>query len=248
MTSFVCNLSQEKVNSLSAGLFGIYSRGETEQFVRENIRKVFPVIWSRIDEAVKNDFGIKYARFAVNGDGEEAKYAKELLGLVNGQSYLPEQIRTTELDTVINQLYEAHNNFYKEPTFAYQLERLVGNNRIPKQLDNKYVYTLVDAFITNGNGICYDAEPIYIKLLKQFNQEQVTIAVFLFMNEHISSMLQFSLCEQKYRELIEIMEEKNTSPAVSEVIELIKEFRGLSNMRKDAMIKQKMVSYKTLIK
>lgn len=252
LTSFVCNLSQEKVNSLSAGLFGIYSRGETEQFVRENIRKVFPVIWSRIDEAVKNDFGIKYARFAVNGDGEEAKYAKELLGLVNGQSYLPEQIRTTELDTVINQLYEAHNsslnNFYKEPTFAYQLERLVGNNRIPKQLDNKYVYTLVDAFITNGNGICYDAEPIYIKLLKQFNQEQVTIAVFLFMNEHISSMLQFSLCEQKYRELIEIMEEKNTSPAVSEVIELIKEFRGLSNMRKDAMIKQKMVSYKTLIK
>ena len=55
---------------------------------------------------------------------------------------------------------------------------MVGNNRIPKQLDNKYVYTLVDAFITNGNGVCYDAEPIYIKLIKQFNQEQITIAVF----------------------------------------------------------------------
>lgn len=252
LTSFVCNLSQEKVNSLSAGLFGTYSRRETEQFVRENIRKVFPIIWDRIDEAVKNDFGIKYARFAVNGDGEEAKYARELLELVNGQSYLPEQIRTTELDTVINQLYEAHNsilnNFYKEPAFAYQLERLVGNNRIPKQLDNKYVYTLVDAFITNGNGVCYDAEPIYIKLIKQFNQEQITIAVFSFMNEHISSMLQFSLCEKKYRQLIEIMEEKNTSPAISEVIELIKNFKGLSNMRKDTMIKQKMASYKTLIK
>ena len=140
------------------------------------------------------------------------------------------------------------NNFYKEPTFAYQLERLGGNNRIPKQLDNKYVYTLVDAFITNGNGVCYDAEPIYIKLIKQFNQEQITIAVFLFMNEHISSMLQFPLCEKKYRELIKIMEEKNTSPAVFEVIKLIKEFRGLSNMRKDTMIKQKMASYKTLIK
>ena len=44
------------------------------------------------------------------------------------------------------------------------------------------------------------------------------------------------------------MEEKNTSPAVFEVIKLIKEFRGLSNMRKDTMIKQKMASYKTLIK
>ena len=65
------------------------------------------------------------------------------------------------------------------------------------------------------------------------------------MNEHISSMLQFPLCEKKYRELIKIMEEKNTSPAVFEVIKLIKEFRGLSNMRKDTMIKQKMASYKT---
>lgn len=61
-------------------------------------------------------------------------------------------------------------------------------------------------------------------------------------------MLQFSLCEKKYRQLIEIMEEKNTSPAISEVIELIKNFKGLSNMRKDTMIKQKMASYKTLIK
>lgn len=71
---------------------------------------------------------------------------------------------------------------------------------------------------------------------------------FCLLNEHISSMLQFPLCEKKYRELIKIMEEKNTSPAVFEVIKLIKEFRGLSNMRKDTMIKQKMASYKTLIK
>lgn len=251
LTSFVGNLSQEKVNSFSAGLFGIYSRRETEQFVRENIRKVFSIIWDRIDEEVRNDFGIKYARFAVNGDGEEAKYARELLELVNGQSYLPDQIRTTELDAVINQLFEAHNsslnNFYKEPTFAYQLERLVGKNKIPKQLNNKYVYTLVDAFITNGNGVCYDAEPIYIKLIKQFDQEQITIAIFSFMNEHISSMLQFPLCEKKFRELIDILEVQNTSSAVLEVIDLIKNFKGLGNMRKDTMIKQKMASYKMLI-
>ena len=106
----------------------------------------------------------------------------------------------------------------------------------------------INVFHGVDNGVCYDAEPIYIKLIRQFNQEQITIAVFSFMNEHISSMLQFSLCEKKYRQLIEIMEEKNTSPAISEVIELIKNFKGLSNMRKDTMIKQKMASYKTLIK
>lgn len=252
LTTFICNLTQEKVNALASGLYGTYTRKETEQFVRENIRNVFTLLWERIDEDIKNDFGIKYARFAVNGDGEEAKHARELLELVNGQSYLPEQIRTTELDTVLNQLYEAHNspinNFYKEPTFALQLERLVGKNKIPSQLNNKFVSVLVDAFITNGNGVCFDADPIYLRLISQFSQEQLTIGVFLFMNEHISSMLQFPLCERKYREMIEYLKQKNTSPAVGEIIEMIQNFRGLGNMRKDTMIKQKMASYKTLIR
>lgn len=252
LTTFLCNLTQEKVSSFSQGLFGTYTRSESEQFVRENIQKIFPLLWERIDEETKNDFGIKYARFAVNGDVEEAQNSRKLLELVNGQSYLPEKIRATELDTALNHLYEAHNsavnNFYKEPAFALQLERLVGNNKIPAQLNNKYVSVLVDAYITNGNGVCYDAEPIYKRLIEKFTQEQITLAVFTFMNEHISSMLQFNLCERKYRDMVEILKQKNASPAVGEVIALIEEYRGLGNMRKDTMIKQKMQSYKTLIK
>lgn len=220
--------------------------------MRENIKRIFSVLWERIDESVKNDFGIKYARFAVNGDGEEAAYARELLELVNGQSYLPEQIRLTELDEALEQLYEAHNsaynNFYKEPAFAFQIERLVGKNKVPVQLNNKYVYVIVDAYITNGNGVCYDAEPIYIKLIDMFNQDQIIIAILLFMNEHIASMLQFSLCEKKYREMIDRLKKKNTSPAIAEIIDLIDSFKGLSNMRKDSMIKQKLSAYRTLIK
>ena len=245
------NLSQEKANSLSNGLFGIYVRTESNQTVRDNIKKIFPLVWTRIDDATKNEFGIKYARFSVNGDAESAARSKEMLEFVNGQTYFPEQIRVSEIDIVLNQLYSAHkemNNFYNEPSFALQLERLVGKTNIPKQLNNKYVFILIDCFITNGNGVCWDAEDIYIKLINMFSQDQINMAVFSFMNEHISSMLQFELCEKKYREMIDILKQKNVSSAVEEVIKLIEDFSSLKNMRKDSMIKEKVKAYDLILK
>lgn len=103
-TSFVGNLTTEKVNNLAAGLFGIYYRSETEIYVRDNVKQVFPLIWERSSEDTKNEFGIKYARFAVNGDVTEAQNARELLEMVDGQAYFPEEIRVTELGNAIDQL------------------------------------------------------------------------------------------------------------------------------------------------
>ena len=108
-TSFMGNLTVEKVNNIAAGLFGIYYRPETEGYVRDNVKRVFPVIWEIISEDTKNEFGIKYARFAVNGDSTEAHNARELLELVDGQAYFPEEIRVTELGNALDQLSEAHN-------------------------------------------------------------------------------------------------------------------------------------------
>ena len=135
-TLFVGNLTTEKVNNLAAGLFGIYYRSETEIYVRDNVKQVFPLIWERSSEDTKNEFGIKYARFAVNGDVTEAQNARELLEMVDGQVYFPEEIRVTELGNAIDQLNEAHNginNFYREPTFALQLKRVAGKKEIPSQ-------------------------------------------------------------------------------------------------------------------
>lgn len=248
---FIGNITQEKANSLSNGLFGTYVRTESDQILRDNIKKIFPLVWTRIDEATKNEFGVKFARFSVNGDVESADKAKEILELVNGQAYFPEPIRASEMDIALNQLLAAHrglNNFYNEPSFALQLERIVGKADIPTQINNKYVSVVVDCYITNGNGVCWDAEDIYIRLLNLFSQEQINVAVFLFMNEHISSMLQISLCEKKYREMIAVLKGKNASPAVGEVIKLIEDFPSLKNMRKDSMIKEKIKSYEIILK
>lgn len=59
MLQFMGNLTVEKVNNIAAGLFGIYYRPETEGYVRDNVKRVFPVIWEIISEDTKNEFGIK---------------------------------------------------------------------------------------------------------------------------------------------------------------------------------------------
>ena len=241
-TSFVGNLTTEKVNNLAAGLFGIYYRSETEIYVRDNVKQAFPLIWERISEDTKNEFGIKYARFAVNGDVTEAQNARELLEMVDGQAYFPEEIRVTELGNAIDQLNDAHNglnNFYREPTFALQLKRVAGKKEIPSQINKKYVLALIDCYIGNGYGTCWDAEGIYTELIEGFNQEQITIAVFTIMDEHISSMLQLKSCSKKYLEMISIIKDKNTSPAVGEIIEMIENRPdSLQYMRKDSVIRQ----------
>lgn len=251
-TSFVGNLTTEKVNNLAAGLFGIYYRAETEVYVRDNVKQVFSLIWERISEDTKNEFGIKYARFAVNGDIIEAKNARELLDLVDGQAYFPEEIRVTELGNAIDQLSEAHNglnNFYREPTFALQLQRVVGKKEIPRQINKKYVMVLIDCFIGNGTGTCWGAEGIYQELIENFNQEQITIAAFTIMDEHISSMLQLKSCSKKYLEMIAIIKEKNTSPAIGEVIKMIENRPdSLQSMRKDSVVRQQIETRQKILK
>ena len=250
-TSFIGNLTVEKVNNLAAGLFGIYYRPETEVFVRDNIKQAFPIIWDIISEDTKNECGIKYARFAVNGDTTEAHNARELLELVEGQAYFPEEIRVTELGNALDQLLEAHNginNFYREPTFALQLGRVAGKKEIPSQINKKYVYTIVDCFITNGNGECWDADGIYRDLIDNFNQEQITLAVFTIMDEHIASMLQLKLCSKKYMEMISVVKEKNASPVVGEVIDMIEARSGSLNvMRRDSVVKQQIETRRKIL-
>lgn len=249
--SFIENLTVDKVDNLAMGLFGIYTRSETEQFVRDNITQVFKTVWNYCDEDTKNELGIKYVRFSVNGEVESTKYAKDLFTLVDGQSYLPEELRITEIDKAIDLLYQAHeggNNFYTEPTFASQLKRLVGENKVPAQLKKKYVMTLIYCHNTNGYGECWDADPIYKELISKFNQEQINIAVYSIMNERIASMLQIERCSRKHIEMLDILYKKNTSPVVHEVIETIKNYgASLATYRRDTTVKQKMASLEPLL-
>lgn len=162
---FFTNLMQEQVNNLASGFFGIYTKPDTESQTLQNINLLLPLIWPRVDEDTRNNFGLKYGNFVANNFQHEKKLSREFLQLVNAENYIPDDLRIVEIETAINNLVSAHrnfNNFYNEPSFAKQLFRLIGDPpKVPKALNKLYVYSLVEVFLTNGYGVTGAAEPIY---------------------------------------------------------------------------------------
>jgi len=250
---FFTNLTQEQVNNLVSGFFGIYTKPDTESQTLQNINRLLPLIWDRVDDNTRDTFGLKYGNFVANNYQYEKKASREFLQLVNAESYIPDDLRIIEIEAAIDNLGSAHrafNNFYNEPTFAKQLYRIVGETpKVPKALNRKYVYTLVETFLTNGNGVAGAAEPIYIELLSKLNSFQANVAILSFNDTQISSKLQFSLCQSKFRELIDLIKPIVTTPAIKDLIEKIDKFTGrLDNLKNDKLIKTSVDSLKVLIK
>ena len=250
IAGFFANLTQDQVNKLASGLFGIYTRSDTAQQARENIHHLVPFLWDRVGETTRQQFGTKYGKFVANNDEAEQQLARQFLDMVSGQSYMPDAIRAAEIETAVENLLFAHrgaNNFYNEPAFARALQRLVGKGKIPKQVDQVYTLGLVEAFLTNGNGVAINAEPIYMSLLNALDQKQSLQAVLSFTEERIASRLQFTRAQDKYREILEIMKPK-VAPAVKELIDDIEAYKGpFDKMKDDSRIKRKVSNLQTIL-
>lgn len=244
---FFTELSHDKADALAKGLFGIYIDQGNNQQTRTNINLLAPNLWRVISEEVKNDFGVRYATFLANGDNQSVAFAKQFLELVGGLSYLPDTVKTPQIRSAIENLLISHNsfnNFYNEPPFARQLYNMVGiHGSVPKQLIYQYTKTIVTVFLTNGSGSCWAAEPIYIELIKNFNSKQAFIALTSFTDENIKSKLQFSLCKQKFEELLNLLQPNITSEGVLDLLTEIKNRKNdLSRLpEKDKLLEK--VSY-----
>jgi len=249
---FFLNLAQHQVNNLTSGFSGIYTDPSTIPQTRQNITYLLPYLWERVDEDTRQSFGIKYGKFIANNDQDRADLSRKFLELVGAISYIPDDLKAAEIETALENLLSAHQglqNFYSEPTFAKILLGIVGQaGKIPKQVINYYVKVLVEVFLTNGNGIAWNAEPHYLTMIKNFEQAEAMIAMLSFMDERISSRLQFSLCQQKYKELLEILKTKISAPAVQEVLDAIVDFSGpLDKMKNDTRIQKKVSNMKMII-
>jgi hypothetical protein len=238
---------------LPLGFFGIYTKPDTDSQTLQNINKLLPLAWGRVDEDSKNTFGLKYGNFVANNYQHEKKLAREFLQLVNAEGYIPDDLRVVEIETAINNLLSAHhgfNNFYNEPSFAKQLNRILGEPpKVPKALGRKYVLSLVEVFLTNGNGVTVSAQPIYKDLLSNLDSRLANMAILSFNDTVISSKLQFQLCQKKFREMIDIVRPIITSPAVRDLLNSIDNFKGrLDNLKNDKTIKTSVESLRVLLK
>lgn len=253
ISSFFCDLTLEKANSLCNGFFGIYCRSDTSTETKLNIKYLLPKLWALIDEDVKWNFGIKFSKFQINNDQVEARLAREFLQIVNAESYLPDSIRSAEIKIELERLYNAHNapsnNFYLEPPCARQVQNLVGDHGVPQQINSYFTMVIIDAYLTNGNGVCWSADSIYESLIQDFTQSQFFLAVSSFTHDKIASKLQFSLCKSHYKALLDTAKSNVTSPALIKLITDIQNYgQPLYNLKSDTKILQQIDHLKKVLK
>lgn len=250
---FLTELHQEQADTLAAALFGIYTRIETETFIRNNVKLLLPLVWGALNEDTKDGFGVKYAHFSANHQTQQKQLAKEFLEIVNGQKHIPDDLRIPEVENSLINLINAHrnmNNFYNEPPFARALLRVIGvPPKVPKKLNKQYVLSIVELFITNGNGITRDAQPIYVGCIKNFDSRQATIALLSFLYDNITNRLQFSLCQNKFKELLVFLRPQITNASTIELLDLIEKFPGrFDTLRTDSNIKRALKNLEILLK
>ncbi len=250
---FFASLTKEKADSLCNGFFGIYCRDDMTLETRKNIKRLLPSLWNLVSEETKWNIGIKFGKFQVNNDQNQAKLAREFLQIVDAESYLPENIKVAELKIELEHLHVAHNspinNFYLEPPYAEHVKRLLGDNVIPKAIIDYYIKVIIDAFLTNGNGVCWGADSIYRELISKFTQRQFLFAITSFTIDKIASKLQFDLCIQQYKELLLIAKENVTAPVLIDLINELETYNvSLSELRKNEKLMKKVQHLRTIIK
>jgi len=106
---------------------------------------------------------------------------------------------------------------------ARQLAQLVGDPPdVPVDIRRKYVTTLVYVFLTNGYGESWDANTIYVELIRNFDPAEARVALSLFTNRDIVNRLHQRLSEKKFRELLDIIDSKIVSRPRRELLEALK--------------------------
>ena len=249
---FFTNLDKDRVKALASGFFGIYVDPVSTSQIRQNINLLAPRLWLQVDEQTRGQFGVRYAQYAASGDQDRKDLARQFLDQVGGLGYIPDGLRAAEVETALQDLLRAHrgnNNFYNEPAFARRLQSLMKPPaKLPESISEDYVLGLVEAFMTNGNGVVWAADPIYTALLSQLNARHAVTALLSFQNNAIASRLQFPLCQQKYRELLEIIRKIITAPSAIDFIDQVKKFSGpLDKLGVDSNIKRRVQNLRTIL-
>lgn len=237
------NMGPVRTQRLAEGLFGIFYKRETSESVRQNIRLLAPMLWPYVDESTRKNFGLKHAYFSANNHIEEKNFAKEFLAVVDGLRYITDQHRAIEVSTILEELKNAHeglNNFYNEVLPARRLKSIIGDvPSVPVGIQNKYISTLIDVFLTNGFGVARSSNDIYLELINGFTPKQSIYALSLIFDEGISSKLRIKLCAEKYFEMIKIVEPKISTQAAKQLIEQIKlKKTQAGDIRSDEKLKQ----------
>lgn len=249
---YLKDLPELQKENLINWLFWIYTNEKTTQTWYDNIVKFLKDFSDFIPDTIKSDLWLRYAWFKINNFEFEEKKSRDFLKIINGESFIPINLKIIEIQDSLENLLNSHNssnNYYSEPIFAKQLRSIVGDFwSIPNQISHVYVYTLVEVFLTNWNWYAWNADPIYYDLIKKFDKSLSLIALTSYSHDWISSKLRYNKCKMRFLELLDIIKDKIVDDSVKDFIEDIKKEKDLDKLKSNDKFRKKIKDLKILLK
>src|SRR5205807_2242291 len=108
-------------------------------------------------------------------------------------------------------------------------------DRVPEPVRAPYVAALVETFLTNGNGVAWNADPHYRSMISRFSPEEAETALRRLFDETTQSSLRWEVARAKYAELLDLLDPKVARPVVRDLMDAIRAFTGTpSDLAKDS--------------
>ena len=241
--AFFDQLPYDRAATLANGLFGLYTDPARTVTVADNVRILWPKLWPFVTEETRSSYGLRHARASASAETQFATSARELIELVGGSSYLTPEVRAVDMADALDILASAHtgfDNFHNEVVPARRVSELAGQQGdVPDSIRPRYVRTVTSCFLGNGHGISTSAAFYYEQMLKAFSPGDAGIALRLFMEPPISSVLGSTIGREQWAKLIVVLEPKLTSNTDRNLMQAVQGFTGsLEQMRLDTKLKK----------
>jgi hypothetical protein len=166
----------EFISTIARLLFRAYVEYSPTATRDANILRLFPAIWAMSAEETRTQLGSEFVRVRLNTTNDQAARAWSLIQLVEGSSYLPDDVLSRYFNQFSDALVSAHNgayNFYNEAEPAQNLLSL--GSRVPPGARDKYVRAVATCFLGNPYGVSFTALPSFTTMLERFDAELVKV-------------------------------------------------------------------------
>ena len=215
--------------NLLVSIFGVFIKKNTSSNVRGNILKLAPIIWDASSEQKKYEVAMRYDKFSLNLDEDSKILTNRFLEVCNGLTYKSEGTRSSEIDSLLNELldnHHSHNNFHKEVPTSRELSKYIQTETdILPNFEEKLIEIVLICRLGNGtwynDGVSSSAKQYYNKFIKLFNAKQINI-LLKTLRTSCSSQLHLSNCRIQLKQIIDLINLDLQEPRTRECLELIR--------------------------
>ena len=158
-------------------------------------------------QGVKSALINQHSEYTAKGDTERQTKSRlffEQLGLLHLLDESERHVIVSNACRNLMRVHQAWNNFHNEAPFAERLYEVVSQQQVPDTAKPEFIETVVTCSVGNAYGTSYDADVLYLKMVKGFSAKEIEIMLKLPQQRNLLSerMKQYPRCKDEFRKLV----------------------------------------------